>query len=98
VVSAPLPLIRRLGVRTAREIEEERHALLDMLDEMAPVAPGGRGRGLEDAGPVGPLTSEQVSGTGREADFGAERPRVERAEEPGRDVRGKPEYGAPGGW
>jgi hypothetical protein len=51
----PLPLIRRLGVRTAREIEEERHALLELLDEMAPVAP--RPDELETSGSArgGPL-------------------------------------------
>jgi hypothetical protein len=29
----PLPLLRRIGIRTAQEVEEERYALLQILDE-----------------------------------------------------------------
>lgn len=39
----PLPFFRRMGVRTQREIERERHALLSLRDQ-GPAAPGGQRR------------------------------------------------------
>ncbi len=35
----PLPVLRRLGVRTTQEIEAERHALLEILDRRGPPEP-----------------------------------------------------------
>lgn len=92
----PLPVIRRMGVRTAREIEDERNALLDMLDEMAPVParPDEFEGGNVESG--GALASGSAD---READHDPERQRAQHTEEAVRATRGStPEAGAPGGW
>lgn len=101
----PLPVIRRLGVRTAREIEDERHALLDMLDEMAPVAQEtDQLHASGEGGSVRPDARRQPARetgqeTGREADHAPERQRAQHTEEAVRATRGSaPEAGAPGGW
>lgn len=91
----PLPVIRRLGVRTAREIEDERNALLDMLDDMAPVPP----RPEEFEGGSQGARASMSGSMGREADHAPERQRAEHTEEAVRATRGSaPEAGAPGGW
>ncbi len=36
----PLPVLRRMGVRTSREIESERHALKALRGDYGPIGPG----------------------------------------------------------
>jgi len=57
----PLPIMRRMGVRTAREINRERYALKALRGEFQGLAPGDPGASTEKAQKAVQIVSEETA-------------------------------------